>query len=76
MQWRAVTSTIDNQVFVIKRDMRLLENFTGFLLDVQQPLQSLHDQRGDMLDMSVQETTLGARGFGRIQGRSWARSSS
>ena len=64
-----VSSTFDNQVFFIKRDMRLLENFTGFLLDQQQHLQSLHDQRGDMLDMSVQEDTLGARGFGRVQGK-------
>jgi iron complex outermembrane recepter protein len=62
------SSTIDNQIFFIQRDMRLLENFTGFLLDVQQPLQSLHDQRGDMLDMSVQESTIGARGFGRVRG--------
>ena len=69
VQWRSGSSTFDNQVFVIKRDMRLLENFTGFLLDQQQHLQSLHGQRGDMLDMSVQETTLGARGFGRLKGK-------
>ncbi len=48
--------------------MRLLENFTGFLLDVQEPLQSLHEQRGDMLDLNVHETTLGARGAARIEG--------
>ncbi len=56
------------QIFVIKRDMRLLENFTGFLLDVQEPLQTLHDQRGDMLDLNVHEETIGARGSARISG--------
>jgi iron complex outermembrane recepter protein len=52
-------------VFLIKRDMRLLENFTGFLLDVQEPLQSAHPQRGDMLDLNVHELTIGARGSAR-----------
>src|SRR6185369_9862329 len=37
------------QVFAIYRGMRLRENFTGFLLDVQTPLQSPHGQRGDLL---------------------------
>ncbi len=60
---------VTQQVFLIKRDMRLLENFTGFLLDVQQPLQSLHDQRGDMLDLNVHEVTLGARGSARWHAR-------
>jgi iron complex outermembrane receptor protein len=59
---------LTQQIFVIKRDMRLLENFTGFLLDVQQPLQTLHDQRGDMLDLNVHEQTIGARGSARISG--------
>ncbi|HXU63323.1 MAG TPA: TonB family protein, partial [Polyangia bacterium] len=58
-------TVLTQQVFLIKRDMRLLENFTGFLLDVQEPLQSLHDQRGDMLDLNVHELTLGARGSAR-----------
>jgi len=31
------------QLFVIARDMRLRENFTGFLLDVQIPVQGAHD---------------------------------
>ncbi len=65
LQSKVGKSVIDNQVYVISRNMRLLENFTGYLLDQQEHLQSLHDQRGDMLDMSVQEDTLGARGFGR-----------
>lgn len=58
-------TVLTQQVFLIKRDMRLLEDFTGFLLDVQEPLQSLHDQRGDMLDLNVHELTLGARGSAR-----------
>ncbi len=59
-------TVLTQQLFVIKRDMRLLENFTGFLLDVQEPLQSLHDQRGDMLDLNVHELTFGARGAARL----------
>ena len=58
-------SVLAMQVFLIKRDMRLLENFTGFLLDVQEPLQSAHDQRGDMLDLNVHEWTIGTRGSAR-----------
>jgi TonB family protein len=61
-------TTLTQQVFAIKRDMRLLENFTGFLLDVQDPLQSVHAQRGDMLDLNVDELTLGARGAARFGG--------
>ncbi|HEY6477800.1 MAG TPA: TonB family protein, partial [Polyangia bacterium] len=59
-------TVLTQQLFVIKRDMRLLENFTGFLLDVQEPLQSLHDQRGDLLDLNVHELTFGARGAARL----------
>jgi TonB family protein len=61
-------TTFRNQVFVIARSMRLRENFTGFLLDPQTPLQSPHGQRGDRLDLSVTEHTLGARGFARTKG--------
>jgi TonB family protein len=51
------------QIFVIRRGMRLRENLTGFLLDTQEAIQSLHDQRGDLLDLQVDELTYGARGF-------------
>src|SRR5262249_16955723 len=61
-------STFSQQVFVIDRDMRLIENFTGFLLDVQEPLQSMHLQRGDTVDPLVHETTIGARGAGSYTG--------
>ena len=62
---------LTQQLFLIKRDMRLLEDFTGFLLDVQEPLQSLHDQRGDMLDLNVHELTIGARGAARLHGEAF-----
>jgi iron complex outermembrane recepter protein len=57
---------VRNQVFAIARPMRLRENFTGFLLDIQQPQQSPHGQRGDLIDLHMQEDTFGARGSVRI----------
>ncbi|HEY4186016.1 MAG TPA: TonB family protein, partial [Polyangia bacterium] len=68
VETRTGDTTLTQQLFVIKRDMRLLENFTGFLLDVQEPLQSVHAQRGDMLDLNVNELTLGARGSAHLTG--------
>jgi iron complex outermembrane receptor protein len=65
LETRVGDTVLKQQVFVIQRDMRLLENFTGFLLDVQQPLQSLHAQRGDELDMNVDSLTFGAKGSAR-----------
>ncbi|HEX3775598.1 MAG TPA: TonB-dependent receptor, partial [Polyangiaceae bacterium] len=62
---RAGDATFTQQVFVTYRYLRLLENFTGFLLDVQEPLQSPHVQRGDMIDQDMNEFTLGARGSAR-----------
>ncbi len=56
-----------HQLFVIRRGMRLRENFTGFLLDPQTPLQNPHSQRGDLLDLDVTEATLGARGSSRTR---------
>ncbi len=62
-------TTLGQQVFLIKRTMRLREDFTGYLLDVQQPWQTPHGQRGDLLDLDVDELTIGARGFARLQGK-------
>jgi iron complex outermembrane receptor protein len=62
---RSGDATLSQQVFVTYRYLRLLENFTGFLLDVQEPLQSTHIQRGDMIDLNVNEVTIGARGAAR-----------
>ncbi|MFT3766793.1 MAG: TonB family protein [Minicystis sp.] len=56
------------QVFVTQRGFRLRENFTGFLLDVQEPLQSPHGQRGDLLDLDQSAQTIGARGSARLRG--------
>ena len=71
LESKAGDTTLTQQVFIIKRTMRLVENFTGFLLDVQTPLQSVHQQRGDMLDLNVDETTIGARGSARLQGKAF-----
>jgi TonB family protein len=49
------------QLFVVHRSMRLLENFTGFLEDSQNPLNNLHAQRGDLSDITFSGTTFGAR---------------
>ncbi|MEA2697752.1 MAG: hypothetical protein QOI66_2023, partial [Myxococcales bacterium] len=64
---RGENTVLSQQLFVISRGMRLLENFTGFLLDVQDPLQRPHGQRGDLLDLEVAETTLGGRGTAHWQ---------
>ncbi len=53
------------QVFAVQTGLRLQENYTGFLLDVQQPLQEPHTQRGDRIDKHVSTSTLGARGSAR-----------
>jgi TonB family protein len=63
--------TFGQQLFAIRRSMRLRENLTGFLLDTQEAIQSPHDQRGDLLDLHVDETTYGARGFARSSLAAW-----
>jgi TonB family protein len=57
---------LSNQAFLIARPIRFRENFTGFLLDPQKDLQHLHPQRGDLIDTSSTEWTLGARGSARF----------
>jgi hypothetical protein len=54
-------------VYVVDRSMELRENFTGYLLDVQEPLQSPHAQRGDRLDLHYDGLTIGARGSARYK---------
>jgi iron complex outermembrane recepter protein len=68
LETRVNSAILQQQVFLIRRVMRLRENFTGFLLDVQEPLQTLHMQRGDLIDLDVGETTFGARGYARLRG--------
>ncbi|MBX3205238.1 MAG: TonB-dependent receptor plug domain-containing protein [Labilithrix sp.] len=65
IETRAGDTLLKQQVFFIVRDMRLRENFTGFLLDVQKAQQNPHVQRGDLLDLHVDSQTLGARGSAR-----------
>ena len=59
---------VRQQLFVVDRTMRLLENWTGFLDDLQQPTQTPHVQRGDMIDFHFDELTFGGRGFARWHG--------
>jgi iron complex outermembrane receptor protein len=47
----------------------LREDFTGYLLDVQTPLQQPHPQRGDLIDLNADELTVGGRGWARLTGR-------
>ncbi len=56
------------QIFVLDRTMRLRENWTGFLEDVQQPTQTPHDQRGDLIDFHYDDVAFGARGMARWHG--------
>lgn len=69
VETKAGDFTLYQQFFAIRRGMRLRENFTGFLLDTQEAIQEPHAQRGDLFDSHVDETTLGARGFARTEGR-------
>lgn len=66
LESRFASLLVRNQVYAIARPMRLRENFTGFLLDTQEPTQSLHAQRGDLIDLQSMAGTLGARGFARL----------
>ncbi len=52
-------------VFIVLRDFRLRENLTGFQEDPQQTWQSLHGQRGDLIDQRSDQLTFGARGSAR-----------
>src|SRR6187402_3675004 len=71
LESRAADTTLSQQLFVVQRGLRLLENFTGFLNDPQEPLQSVHEQRGDMLDLAIRETTIGTRGAARWHGQAF-----
>jgi len=58
--------TAQNQAFAIISSLRLRENFTGFLLDLQEPLQNPHGQRGDLIDLNNLAKTVGLRGSARL----------
>lgn len=55
------------QLYVIRRDVRFRRNYTGYLLDVQEPTQSPHGQRGDGVDLNVDSWTVGSRGSSRVR---------
>jgi iron complex outermembrane recepter protein len=67
IETRAGRTTFQQQLFVIQRGMRVKENFTGFLLDVQEPTQEIHAQRGDLIDRDISSSTMGGRGFARTR---------
>lgn len=62
---RTGQTVLTQQLFIIERAMRLRENFTGFLLDEQQVYQTLHPQRGDLIDSNMQARVFGGRGAAR-----------
>lgn len=55
------------QIYLIRRDLRMRKNYTGYLLDVQEPTQNPHAQRGDDIDLSVDSWTIGSRGSSRVR---------
>lgn len=58
------------QLFLTVRELRLRENFTGFLNDPQQLGQAprgADPQRGDLLDQHTSELTVGGRGSLRLE---------
>jgi hypothetical protein len=71
LETRSGDITYRQQLFAIYHTMRLRENFTGFLLDVQTPLQDLHGQRGDLLDLDLSGMTVGARGSAQLRGKAF-----
>ncbi|MEO6572513.1 MAG: TonB-dependent receptor, partial [Polyangiaceae bacterium] len=68
---RSGSTTFTEQLFLISNTSRLRENFTGYLLDVQTPLQEPHPQRGDLLDLNVTELTIGSKGAAHLRGRAF-----
>ena len=54
--------TLRQQAFVTLRNLRLRENFTGFLEDPPEPFRSGSAQRGDMVDQAFSAVSVGARG--------------
>ncbi|MCL2178974.1 MAG: TonB-dependent receptor, partial [Cystobacterineae bacterium] len=61
----------EQRVFVGFRNMRLRENFTGFVFDTQHAQQTLHGQRGDMLDKTSKSFIAGVGGYGRRRTQLW-----
>lgn len=67
LQARHGSTVYAGQIFAIRRTSRVRENFTGFLQDAQEARQEPHEQRGDLADIAMSETTLGSRGSARLR---------
>ena len=61
------SSVLRAQAWASLRNFRLRENFTGSLLDVQQPYQSPHAQRGDLIDQAASTVDVGMRASARLR---------
>lgn len=59
---------LSQSTFLVLRGFRLRQNFTGFEGDPQRTWQSLHSQRGDLIDQRSEQITFGGRGSAR---RGW-----
>ena len=59
------------QVFLTLRTLRIVEDFTGFLLDNPEAGQSFHPQRGDAIEQDYDAITAGARGSYRRIGHAF-----
>lgn len=62
---REGATKLSQSTFLILRDFRLRDNFTGFQNDPQQTWQTTHPQRGDLIDQRSQTVTIGGRGSAR-----------
>lgn len=73
LEGKAGDTRLSQSAFLVFRDFRLRENFTGFQEDPQQTWQSIHAQRGDLVDQRAQELTFGGRGSARTGFRAFGR---
>lgn len=62
LEGRLGSARLMQSTFLVLRDFRLRQNFTGFLDDPQQTWQSTHVQRGDLIDQRSEQITFGGRG--------------
>lgn len=62
---RVGSTKVSQSTFLIFRDYRIRQNFTGFQQDPQQTWQSIHTQRGDLIDQRSEQITFGGRGSAR-----------
>jgi iron complex outermembrane recepter protein len=65
IEGRSGATRLSQSVFLVLRDFRLRQNLTGLNQDPQQTWQSLHSQRGDLIDQQARTLTLGGRGSAR-----------